>query len=245
MKEIKPKNIYFHFLPDDGKLRYGSNELVKIKHTLMLPVDSKISMCNYGFHASKRAIDALQYAPGSLACIVTLHGEIKHDDDKSVAMGRTVLAMKDATDVLWEMACWSAEQALLNGRKEGREPHKDSWNAIKVRRLWLQGKATDEDLSAAYFAADFAARSAADSAAYFAADFAADSAADSAAYSAAYSAARFAADSAAYSAASYAAYSAARYAARSAARSVARSAARFAQNTHFEMLLKKHLGWED
>ena len=245
----KPKQIYWHFLPDNGKLRYGSNEVVKLKHTLMLPVDRKISLFNYGFHASKRAIDALQYAPGSLACIVTLHGEIKHGDDKSVAQGRTVWAMGDATNVLWEMACWSAEQALLNERKNGREPHKTSWGAINVRRLWMQGKASDRKLSAAdyaaysaaYYAADYAAYSAADSAADSAAYSAAYSAADSAAYSAAYSAAR----SAAYSAADSAAYSAADYAAYYADYYAAYSAARSAQNTHLEFLLKQHLGWRD
>ena len=33
-------NLYWHYLPDDGCLRFGTKEKVKVKHTLMLPPDS-------------------------------------------------------------------------------------------------------------------------------------------------------------------------------------------------------------
>ena len=70
---------------------------------------------------------------------------------------------------LHELACKFAERALKRERKKGREPHIDSWNAIKVKRKWLKGKATDEELSAAESAAWYAAESAARSAAWSAA----------------------------------------------------------------------------
>jgi hypothetical protein len=58
-------------------------------------------------------------------------------------------------------ACNIAEQALLAERKAGREPHTDSWAAIQAKRDWLDGKITDDQLSAAW-----AAWSAAESAAW-------------------------------------------------------------------------------
>ncbi len=54
-----------------------------------------------------------------------------------------------------------AEDALKAERKAGREPHPDSWKALKVKRQWLKNKATDEELTAAGAASWAAARAAA------------------------------------------------------------------------------------
>ena len=51
---------------------------------------------------------------------------------------------------LHELACTFAERALKRERKAGREPDKRSWDAIKAKRLWLNGKITDEELAAAW-----------------------------------------------------------------------------------------------
>jgi len=90
-------------------------------------------------YVSPRALDALQRYPGTTICRIDQSG--------------TVLAMADATTVLHEFACWSAEQALLGERKAGREPDKRSWAAIETKRKWLRGEATDEELDAAWDAA--------------------------------------------------------------------------------------------
>ena len=80
-----------------------------------------------------------------------------------------------AEDVLWLVlrpefiqekelhlhGCHFAEQALESERKAGREPHPDSWNAIKIKRKWLKGKATDGEHAAAGAAAAGAAWAAA------------------------------------------------------------------------------------
>lgn len=92
---------------------------------------------------SPRALDALQRSPGTTICRIGLSGE--------------VLAMADATTVLHEFACWNAEQALLQA---GHEPDPRSWTAIKVKRKWLKGEATDEELDAARDAAWAAEREA-------------------------------------------------------------------------------------
>ena len=107
MKEIK--KLYWHFLPEDGRLRYGTHEQVRTKHTLVLPSNAKIEPCSVGFHASERAIDALKYAPGPVVCRVILHGtKIEHGNpvDKVVAQGRTVISMVDATKTLREFSRW-------------------------------------------------------------------------------------------------------------------------------------------
>ena len=75
--------------------------------------------------------------------------------------------------VLFEFACWCAENALRGERCQGREPDERSWEAVRVRRKWLRGEATDEELFAAWSAAESAAESAARSAAWSAAESAA------------------------------------------------------------------------
>lgn len=71
---------------------------------------------------------------------------------------------------LHEFACRCAEEAL---RKAGVTDDR-SWNAIRVKRLWMEGKATDAELYAAETAAWTAARTAAETAAWNAARAAAE-----------------------------------------------------------------------
>lgn len=94
--------------------------------------------------------------------------------------------------ILHEFACWCAEEALIHVEN----PDERSWNAIKVKRAWLRGEASDAERSAAEAAAWSAAWSAAEDAAW------------SAERSAAWSAARAAAEAAAWAAAEAAAWSA-------------------------------------
>lgn len=163
----------WHFLLADGKCRYGDGCKPVKGRWLRIPDGISPVMCLTGFHASLRAIDALGYAPGPVVEWVELRGEIKTDTDKAVARERKCLAKADATSVLHEFACWCAEQALLADRKRGREPDKRSWAAVRTKRRWLAGKATDMDLAAAWDAAG-AAAGAAEAAAWAAGDAAWD-----------------------------------------------------------------------
>ena len=169
------KWIGWHFLPEDKRLRWGTKE--KIHKGKVSRITGDLSLCNHGLHASKRAIDALAYAPGPIVCKVELRGEILEGNDKACATERKVLAIADATKTLHEFACWCAEGALKAERKAGREPDKRSWNAIKVKRAWLKGKASNSELSAAWDAARDAAGAAAGYAAGAAAGYAAGDAA--------------------------------------------------------------------
>ena len=83
------QQLYWHFLPADRRLQFGDGRRIVKGRTLK--VDSKPILCRQGLHASKRAIDALQWASGPIICRVTLGGTVLHDGDKSVGTERTVL----------------------------------------------------------------------------------------------------------------------------------------------------------
>ena len=130
----------------------------------------------------------------------------------------------DAEDKLWavlreelidvrtlhEFACWCAEEALSHVENADER----SWNAIKVKRAWLRGEASDAELSAARAAAWTAARDAAEAAAWIAAGAAIWDVAESSAWYATLTTARAAAGDTARAAAWYAVLAATRYVAR-------------------------------
>ena len=120
---------------------------------LELVVKPPVELCRRGLHASERAIDALEYAPGPICCRVELSGRIVRGADKCAATRRTVIAMVDATQVLGEWSCDVAEVALTRERDAGREPDPRSWAALEVKRRWLRGEASDIELDAAWAAA--------------------------------------------------------------------------------------------
>ena len=248
---LKAKTVLaWHFVKDDGTNRDG----IKEKIGKWYKVEGKIEPCKCGLHGSIELLDSLGYSPGCILRRTEHRGTVcEHNGDKIASSERRALWQIDATKILHLFACDVAEKAL----KDAKVTDKRSWDAIKIKRLWIQGKATNEELSAAYYAANSAAYSAANSAANYAAYSAAYSAANSAAnyaansaayyaanyaaYSAANSAANYAAYYAAYSAANYAAYSAANYAAYDAANYAAKYAAYSAANKKLErMIMKAH-----
>jgi hypothetical protein len=108
-------------------------------------VECEPILCKQGLHASRRILDALKYAPGPILCRVRVGGEVVHGDGKLAGTTRTILWTLDASHVLHEFACWCAESALTQcGLTEER-----LWNAIKTKRLWMEGNATDAQLRAA------------------------------------------------------------------------------------------------
>ncbi len=176
----------WHFIADN-KLRDGSEPA---------PVggmerwDGPVVLCGSGLHACPRALDALKYAPSGAPSgtiqvrLVLLSGIVLADDDKAAASERHILASADCTRELHEFALWCAESVrylMVDSR---------STTALTVKRSWLDGQATDDELAAARAAAR---------AAVWAAAWAA--AAGAAAEAAAWAAARDAAEAAAWAAA--------------------------------------------
>lgn len=213
----------WHFLTEDCTLRYNDGR--EVTPGKMYRAEGAPVLCKSGMHASASALDALRYAPGPIICRVELSGDLIEGEDKAVARCRKVRWMADATRTLHLFAVWCAEHALIRERKAGHEPDQRSWNAIKIKRAWLDGKATDEELAAARDAAEDAAWDAA------------RAAAQNAALAAARDAARAAVWAAVRSAVWDAAWTAARLAAWDAERADTRAAEKEAQARRLESML--------
>jgi len=152
---------YWHFMSNkDGKpvLRDG-REAPPVG--VWLKCDGKVKMCSSGFHASKRLIDALQYAQGPWIAEVELGEDAVTDVDKSVSSKRKILCIVKADRLLHEFAVMCAVRALEQANVKTEE----CWQAVDLKLGWLEGVVSDEDLSAARSAAGNAAWSAAGSAA--------------------------------------------------------------------------------
>jgi hypothetical protein len=137
----------FHFLREDGCLNHPPH--TKVEPGITLKFDGRPILCHQGYHASERAIDALNYAPGPILCCVVLGGTVVRDTDKLVATERTVLWMADATQTLHEFACDQAEAALDRAKVNDARCRA----AIETKRRWLRGEASDSELDAARDAA--------------------------------------------------------------------------------------------
>jgi len=159
----------WHFARTDRTLRYKDGR--KFRKGQTLKVDGKPVLCEWGLHASPKALDALSYAPGPIACYVRLSGEIvvpnAEHPDKMAATGRTVIAWVDATPILRD---------FIRDTLAYRQPHIVSLfkkanlpeHAYAIEQLQM-GTASFADIRAVFDAAWDAARGAAWDAAWDAA----------------------------------------------------------------------------
>jgi hypothetical protein len=119
----------WYFSNECKKLRYHDNR--KIELGVTHKVDCKPVLCESGLHASKRLIDALEYAPGPILWRVELGGEIEVGDDKVVATERTYIdGGIDVTECLRRFArmcaldvvhLWGAPDVVIEYLKTGNE----------------------------------------------------------------------------------------------------------------------------
>ena len=98
MKPIK----CWHFLQNNKRLQWGTKEVVKVGKTYTCK--GNIVMCENGLHGSRKILDALSYAPGSICCRVEIWGEAIEGNDKLVGRNRKVLSIIDATEILRKFA---------------------------------------------------------------------------------------------------------------------------------------------
>ena len=183
MKVIKG----FKFIQSNMKSKNGNHLWVIgkwYKH------EGKLKLCEKGFHACLTPRQSFEYIYGDKWFIVEARGKtIEAKGDKFVA-SEMRLIKEIPIMVLKKWALWNAKQCLKNYESWDKEDKRVS-DCIRVCEDFLDGKATIEQLNAAWSAAR-SARSAAWSAARSARSAAesARSAAESAARSAAESAAR-------------------------------------------------------
>jgi hypothetical protein len=189
VRKREEKILAWHFVSERRVLGYDATEMaVEPGWIYSIDDDRRPELCEYGMHASVRAIDALGYATGNpIVCRVRIWGDVVRGDDKIVGRHREVIWMADATKTLHEFGCWCVRNTpLADGRKVwDLLTDERSRRAVEVKELWLQGKATDAELDAARAAAWSAEWSAAGDAVRDAERAAAWSAAGVAAWSAA------------------------------------------------------------
>jgi len=154
----------YHFLKDNMTSGEGNEPAWKVGEERDIG-DDNLVLCVRGYHSSPTWLDALFYAPGAMACIVEVSKPTQKDDNKQVSRKRKLITAKDASRELRLFACDCAERALKRAKMEGER----SWDAIRVARLYAEGKASDKELAAAKNAAWDAARDAAWGAAWDAA----------------------------------------------------------------------------
>ena len=164
--------LAWHWLPEMGRLTHGDRRKVVPGRTMKFKGD--VVICESGFHASVRAIDALANAPGPIIQRVECFdlGDPQGETDKLVCRERKCLWMADATSTLRQFARWCALSVI------------DKWDAPPIVRQYLE---TGDELIRA--AASSAAWNAAWNAAWDAASAAASAAARGAARAAALAAA--------------------------------------------------------
>ena len=155
--------------------------------------EDNISICNRGFHASKRAIDAMGYVNCEVLAKVEVRGESEKQEDKQCwSEMRLIKTYKWTKKDSIALSIYSAELCLKNFEKEypnddrprkaieaakavlekGTKKNRDAaWSAAgSARSAWSAARSAAESAgsatwSAAWFAA-WSARSAARSAAY-------------------------------------------------------------------------------
>ena len=146
----------YYFSESNKKLRYGDDRQIRKGRTHK--VKGEPVMCEHGLHASKRALDALGYAPGSYLWVVEMAGKIVEGDDKVVATERAYIDGFEASDLLREFA---RKQALINIEKIYKYCSKKDYDLIVKYLETGDPNIQDAAWSAAESAAESAARSAA------------------------------------------------------------------------------------
>ena len=165
----------WYFSSDDRRLRHGDGREIRLGETH--EVSGEIEMCKNGLHASKKAIDALYYAPGTIVYRVELSGEIKKGEDKLVAQKRTYLSGGiDVSETLRKFArmcalnvvdMWEAPEVVIRYLKTGdKSIRAAAWAAARdeargAARDAARTAARDEAPAAALAAARATARGAA------------------------------------------------------------------------------------
>jgi hypothetical protein len=149
-----------------------------------LRYDGVVKIRKTGLHASKRLLDALDYAPGSMLHRVECREIVERDHDKFVCRERTILWSLDVDELLRQFArrcaldvihLWDAPDVVVQYLKTGDETLRDTawdtaWDtvidiargtAIDIARDTAMDAAVDVAMDAARDAAWDAARAAA------------------------------------------------------------------------------------
>jgi len=154
--------LAWHFVAD--KLRDGRpipRKGVWLKH------ETECVMCEAGLHASRRLLDALQYAPGKMLCRVECVDVAAEQDDKLVCHKRKIIARFDSEELLWRASrkfaldvihLWPAPKVVIKFLKTGdKSLRAAAWAAAGAAAWAAAGDAAGAAAWAAWAAAGDAA----------------------------------------------------------------------------------------
>jgi hypothetical protein len=132
--------LAWRFLADDGQTEAGKGIAMHAGETR--EAGGPATPADWDYSGSVRALDALQYASGPIACRVTLWGEVTQTPFEIFATECTCLWLADAAYTLHDFALQIASSYLLQMQNVGRQIDPLCWTALDVKRNWLHGRAT-------------------------------------------------------------------------------------------------------
>ena len=124
--------------------------------------DGPCVMCKSGLHASRRIIDALQYAPGHTICRVRCADIASEVDDKLLCRRRKILWRVDGEQLLRTFArecalsvihLWDAPDVVRQYLETGDESLRDAAQAAAQVAVWDAAQAARATRAAAWDAA--------------------------------------------------------------------------------------------
>lgn len=149
------------FITDSGRFSQKDDRPVVVGETYLAEGPSKRrNVGKYSLYAYKNVFTALRTAPSRTLCYVRISGDIQEDIEKFSGKNLQVLWVQDVSAALNEFICLCGERALHRQGIANHNVDEQSQNAIKVKRQWLEGKATDDELKQARKDADDVANTA-------------------------------------------------------------------------------------
>lgn len=131
----------YHFV--GNKLRDGRS--IPPNGEVLYHDKPKPSICEHGLHASRKIIDALNYAPGETICLVKVWGYVEEQHDKLVGTKRMIVSRFDASEVLREFArkqalsvihLWDAPDIVRKYLETGDTKLRDAARAAAWAAAW-------------------------------------------------------------------------------------------------------------
>jgi hypothetical protein len=133
--------LAWQFLAEDGRTEAGKGIAMHAGETWA--AGGPATPADWECSGSVRALDALQYASGPMACRVVLWGEVTQTPFEIFATKCTCLWLADASYVLHEFALRIASSYLRQMQNTGHQIDPLCWTALDVKKGWLHGQATD------------------------------------------------------------------------------------------------------
>lgn len=147
-----PENVVtrYKFMREGLKSQFGKKtwKIGKWEH------EEEIGLCNCGFHASEKALDAFSYVQGEILAVVECGGETDVDGDgtKEVFQDmRIVKAYKWTKEDSVKLAIFAAEQVIDIYQKEYPYDTRPM-EAIIAAKKWINNPTSDAARAAAYAA---------------------------------------------------------------------------------------------